>query len=136
MKDLARLQRLLPYLARDRRRLTIALILLLPVAAAGAVQPLLVGQVISVLRAEPSWWWLEAMPMALAIRWLIGLLLVAVLIRLALQGSQSLLVQTIGQRLTAQLRIDLFSHSLNLSLRFHDRTPVGKLITRDRKSVV
>ena len=54
----------------------------------------------------------------------------AVLIRLALQGSQSLLVQTIGQRLTAQLRIDLFSHSLNLSLRFHDRTPVGKLITR------
>ena len=130
MKDLARLQRLLPYLARDRRRLTIALMLLLPVAAAGAVQPLLVGQVISVLRAEPSWWWLEAMPMALAIRWLIGLLLVAVLIRLALQGSQSLLVQTIGQRLTAQLRIDLFSHSLNLSLRFHDRTPVGKLITR------
>ena len=130
MKDLARLQRLLPYLARDRRRLTIALILLLPVAAAGSVQPLLVGQVISVLRAEPSWWWLEAMPMALAIRWLIGLLLVAVLIRLALQGSQSLLVQTIGQRLTAQLRIDLFSHSLNLSLRFHDRTPVGKLITR------
>lgn len=130
MKDLARLQRLLPYLARDRRRLTTALILLLPVAATGAVQPLLVGQVISVLRAEPSWWWLEAMPMALAIRWLIGLLLVAVLIRLALQGSQSLLVQTIGQRLTAQLRIDLFSHSLNLSLRFHDRTPVGKLITR------
>lgn len=130
MKDLARLQRLLPYLAKDRRRLIIALILLLPVAAAGAVQPLLVGQVISVLRAEPSWWWLEAMPMALAIRWLIGLLLVAVLIRLALQGSQSLLVQTIGQRLTAQLRIDLFSHSLNLSLRFHDRTPVGKLITR------
>ena len=130
MKDLARLQRLLPYLARDRKRLIIALILLLPVAAAGAVQPLLVGHVISVLRAEPSWWWLEAMPMALAIRWLIGLLLVAVLIRLALQGSQSLLVQTIGQRLTAQLRIDLFSHSLNLSLRFHDRTPVGKLITR------
>lgn len=130
MKDLARLQRLLPYLARDRKRLIIALILLLPVAAAGAVQPLLVGQVISVLRAEPSWWWLEAMPMALAIRWLIALLLVAVLIRLALQGSQSLLVQTIGQRLTAQLRIDLFSHSLNLSLRFHDRTPVGKLITR------
>jgi len=130
MKDLARLQRLLPYLARDRKRLIIALILLLPVAAAGAVQPLLVGQVISVLRAEPSWWWLETMPMALAIRWLIGLLLVAVLIRLALQGSQSLLVQTIGQRLTAQLRIDLFSHSLNLSLRFHDRTPVGKLITR------
>lgn len=130
MKDLRRLQRLLPYLARDRRRLFLAISLLLPVAAASAVQPLLVGQAISVLRDEQAWWWLQAMPMASALRWLIGLLLIAVLVRLALQGSQSLLVQTIGQRLTSQLRVDLFSHTLNLSLRFHDRTPVGKLITR------
>ncbi|WP_341879485.1 ABC transporter ATP-binding protein [Synechococcus sp. UW140] len=130
MKDLRRLQRLLPYLARDRRRLFLAISLLLPVAAASAVQPLLVGQAISVLRGEQAWWWLQAMPMASALRWLIGLLLIAVLVRLALQGSQSLLVQTIGQRLTSQLRVDLFSHTLNLSLRFHDRTPVGKLITR------
>ncbi|WP_341881793.1 ABC transporter ATP-binding protein [Synechococcus sp. UW140] len=130
MKDLRRLQRLLPYLARDRRRLFLAISLLLPVATASAVQPLLVGQAISVLRDEQAWWWLQAMPMASALRWLIGLLLIAVLVRLALQGSQSLLVQTIGQRLTSQLRVDLFSHTLNLSLRFHDRTPVGKLITR------
>ena len=60
----------------------------------------------------------------------IGLLLAAVLFRLALQGSQSFLVQSIGQRLTARLRVDLFRHSLDLSLRFHDRTPVGKLLTR------
>ena len=52
MKDLRRLQRLLPYLARDRRRLFLAISLLLPVAAASAVQPLLVGQAISVLRGE------------------------------------------------------------------------------------
>jgi ATP-binding cassette subfamily B protein len=130
MKDLERLKRLLPYLAKDRRRLIIALFLLLPVAAANAVQPILVGQAIAVLRNEPAWWWLQSLPVAEALRWLIGLLFLTVLVRLALQGSQSLLVQTIGQRLTAQLRVDLFRHSLDLSLRFHDRTPVGKLITR------
>jgi ATP-binding cassette subfamily B protein len=130
MKDLERLKRLLPYLAKDRRRLIIALFLLLPVAAANAVQPILVGQAIAVLRNEPAWWWLQSLPMAEALRWLIGLLFLTVLVRLALQGSQSLLVQTIGQRLTALLRVDLFRHSLDLSLRFHDRTPVGKLITR------
>jgi ATP-binding cassette subfamily B protein len=130
MKDLERLKRLLPYLAKDRRRLIIALFLLLPVAAANAVQPILVGQAIAVLRNEPAWWWLQSLPVAEALRWLIGLLFLTVLVRLALQGSQSLLVQTIGQRLTALLRVDLFRHSLDLSLRFHDRTPVGKLITR------
>jgi ATP-binding cassette subfamily B protein len=94
------------------------------------VQPLLVGQAISVLRHEPAWPWLAAMPMAQAIRTLVAMLLGAVVLRLALQGSQSFLVQTIGQRLTARLRVDLFRHALNLSLSFHDRTPVGKLLTR------
>ena len=129
-KDFKRLQRLLPYLYRDRRRLITALVLLLPVAGASAVQPLLVGQAISVLRHEPAWPWLAAMPMAQAIRTLVAMLLGAVVLRLALQGSQSFLVQTIGQRLTARLRVDLFRHALNLSLSFHDRTPVGKLLTR------
>jgi glucose/arabinose dehydrogenase len=36
----------------------------------------------------------------------------------------------VGQRLTARIRDDLFRHALALSLRFHDRTPVGKLLTR------
>ncbi|MEB3177317.1 MAG: ABC transporter ATP-binding protein [Synechococcus sp.] len=130
MSDLRRLRRLLPYLGRDRRRLATALTLLVPLAAAGAVQPLLVGQVVTVLRGENAWGWLQAMPTTQAMHSLIGLMLVAVLLRLALQGSQSFLVQSIGQRLTARLRVDLFRHALDLSLRFHDRTPVGKLLTR------
>ena len=130
MSDLRRVRRLLPYLRRDRRRLATALTMLIPVAAASAVQPLLVGQVVSVLRGETAWGWLQAMPTTQAVHSLIGLMLLAVLTRLALQGSQSFLVQSIGQRLTARLRTDLFRHSLDLSLRFHDRTPVGKLLTR------
>ena len=129
-RDRQRLLRLLPYLGRDRKRLLLTLVLLIPVAGAAAVQPLLVGQAISALRQEPVLPWLQAMPLSGQLRTLVSLLLVAVLIRLGLQGVQSFNVQAVGQRLTARIRNDLFAHSLDLSLRFHDRTPVGKLLTR------
>jgi ATP-binding cassette subfamily B multidrug efflux pump len=128
--DLQRLRRLLPYLGRDRRRLLLSLLLLIPLALAGALQPLLVGQAISVLRQEDRLPWLAQLPVPVALRLLVSLLLVAVLLRLALQGTQSYNVQVVGQRLTARIRADLFRHALGLSLRFHDRTPVGKLLTR------
>ena len=128
--DRQRLQRLLPYLAEDRRRLLLSLVLLVPLAAAAAIQPLLVGQAIAVLRGEPTLGWLQALPVSQALRLLVITLLAAVLVRLALQGLQSYNVQAVGQRLTARIRDDLFAHAMALSLRFHDRTPVGKLLTR------
>ena len=128
--DTRRLKRLLPYLAQDRRRLGLALLLLIPLALAGALQPLLVGQAISVLRAEPVIPWLRGLSVPLALRVLVGLLLVAVMVRLWLQGTQSYNVQVVGQRITARIREALFRHVLALSLRFHDTTPTGKLVTR------
>ena len=128
--DLQRLRRLGPYLAQDRRRLLLALILLVPLAFAGAIQPLLVGQAISVLRGEPVLPWLRGLAVPGALRLLVGLLLLAVMVRLGLQGTQLYNVQVVGQRLTARIRDDLFRHALALSLRFHDRTTVGRLLTR------
>ncbi|MCX5944957.1 MAG: ABC transporter ATP-binding protein [Cyanobacteria bacterium] len=129
-RDRQRLRRLLPYLAQDRRRLTLSLLLLIPVALGAAVQPLLVGQAISALRHEPTMPWLSGQSVPQVLSTLVGLLLVAVVVRLGLQGVQSYNVQAVGQRLTARIRNDLFAHALDLSLRFHDRTPVGKLLTR------
>ena len=129
-RDWQRLRRLLPYLSQDRRRLLLALLLLIPLALAGALQPLLVGQAIAKLRGEAVLPWLQPLPTPDALRLLVGGLLAAVLLRLALQGSQSYTVQLVGQRLTARIRNDLFRHALDLSLRFHDRTPVGRLLTR------
>jgi len=128
--DRQRLARLLPYLGRDRRRLGLTLLLLIPVACAAAVQPLLVGQAIAVLRREPTLGWLDGMAVPEALRLLVLLLLGAVMLRLGLQGIQTFNVQAVGQRLTARIRDDLFAHAMALSLRFHDRTPVGKLLTR------
>jgi ATP-binding cassette subfamily B protein len=134
--DRQRLLRLLPYVARDRRRLGLTLLLLIPVAFAAAVQPLLVGQAIAVLRRssgvtnESVLPWLAGLDTPVALRLLVLLLLAAVLTRLGLQGIQTYNVQAVGQRLTARIRDDLFRHAMALSLRFHDRTPVGKLLTR------
>jgi len=128
--DRQRLGRLLPYFARERRRLLLTVLLLIPLALAASVQPLLVGQAISVLRGEDVMPWLVGRPVGEALRLLVSLLLLAVLLRLALQGTQSFNVQVVGQRLTARIRDDLFHHALALPLRFHDRMPVGKLLTR------
>ena len=129
-QDWKRVRRLGRYLIRDRRRLLLTLLMLVPVALAGAIQPLLVGQAISVLRGEPSFSWLSDLGTAAAIRLIISCLLVSVLLRLALQGVQSFNIQSVGQRLTARIREDLFRHAMSLSLRFHDSMPVGKLLTR------
>ena len=134
--DFQRVKRLGRYLGRDRRRLTLTLVLLIPVALAGAIQPLLVGQAIAVLRRvggaanESVIPLFQGLDSTVAIRVIILMLLGSVLVRLALQGVQSFNIQAVGQRLTARIRKDLFAHAMSLSLRFHDRMPVGKLLTR------
>ncbi len=128
--DFQRVRRLGRYLREDRRRLWIVLSLLVPLALAGAIQPLLVGQAISVLKQESTFPWLSDLPVSSAIRLLVGILLISVLLRLGLQGFQSFNIEALGQRLTARIRNDLFGHAMALSLRFHDRMPVGKLLTR------
>ena len=67
--DWRRVRRLGRYLVRDRRRLLVALLLLLPLAFAGALQPVLLGQSVSVLRGEPSLPWLSGLSLS-AIIWL------------------------------------------------------------------
>ncbi|HGY5536741.1 MAG TPA: ABC transporter ATP-binding protein [Prochlorococcus sp.] len=128
--DIQRLRRLGRYLRQDSRRLWIIISLLVPLALAGAIQPLLVGEAISVLRQESTSPWLSDLSVSSAVRILVGILLLSVLLRLGLQGFQSFNIEALGQRLTARIRNDLFAHSMALSLRFHDRMPVGKLLTR------
>ncbi|WP_320674366.1 ABC transporter ATP-binding protein [Prochlorococcus sp. MIT 1341] len=128
--DIQRIKRLGRYLRKDRKRILIILVVLFPVAIAGAIQPLLVGQAISTLRGEQTAPWIEGLEMSSAIRLLIFSLFISVVLRLLLQGYQTFHIQSVGQRLTARIRDELFSHSMALSLRFHERMPVGKLLTR------
>ncbi|MFH7029193.1 MAG: ABC transporter ATP-binding protein [Heteroscytonema crispum UTEX LB 1556] len=123
--------RLVPYARRSGKVLTLSILLLVPIAIANAVQPLLIGQAISLIRQEPSTYeFLRNRPVLQGLNIIEGLLLLTVAVRLAFTGSQGYLVQKVGQKITAEIRKDLFHHVTSLAVRFFDRTPIGKLITR------
>lgn len=123
--------RILPYGRRHWRLLTLSMLLLVPVAVANAVQPLLIGQAISLLRQAPDTFdFLQNRPLSQGLNIIEGLLLLTVVIRLLITGVQGYLVQKVGQQITADIRNDLFDHVTSLAVRFFDRTPVGQLITR------
>ncbi|MFB2938539.1 ABC transporter ATP-binding protein [Aerosakkonemataceae cyanobacterium BLCC-F154] len=122
---------LVPYARRNQRLLIIAIALLLPVAISGSIQPLIIGQAVSLIRGEPTNFpFLQGVTLSQGINILAGLLLVSVAIRMVLVSFQSYTVQRIGQQITAAIREDLFTHVTSLAVKFFDRTPVGKLITR------
>ncbi|MBS9383885.1 MAG: ABC transporter ATP-binding protein [Dolichospermum sp. BR01] len=123
--------RLVPYGRRHGKLLAVSMLMLVPIAVASAIKPLLVGQAISLIRKEPSTYqFLQNIPLGQGLNILIGMLLIATIIRLVLISVQGYLVQKLGQKITADIREDLFTHVTSLAVRFFDQTPVGKLITR------
>jgi ATP-binding cassette subfamily B protein len=128
--DFRRVKKLGKYLTKDKKTIYLILIVLLPVSFSGAIQPLLVGQAITILKNETTDVWLSKTFFGQSINAIILTLLITVLFRLVLQGYQTYNIQAVGQRLTARIRRELFDHSISLSLRYHDKMPVGKLLTR------
>ncbi len=124
------LKLLLPYTAKHRKMLAIAIVLLIPVAIGSALQPILVGQAISLIRNEPVMFFLQGRTLSEGLNLLVLILFITIVLRLTLDGVQGFIVQKVGQRITADIRNDLFFHVTSLASRFFDRTPVGRLITR------
>jgi ATP-binding cassette subfamily B multidrug efflux pump len=61
----------------------------------------------------------------------IGLLFVAVLaVSFALEFLQTFLTQLMGQRIMYDMRVEIFTHLQRLQLKFFDKNPVGRLMTR------
>ena len=129
-KDFRRIKKLGKYLTKDKKTIYLILIVLLPVSFSGAIQPLLVGQAITILKNESTDVWLSKTFFGQSINAIILTLFLTVLFRLFLQGYQTYNIQAVGQRLTARIRRELFDHSISLSLKYHDKMPVGKLLTR------
>ncbi|MBE9010395.1 ABC transporter ATP-binding protein [Pseudanabaenaceae cyanobacterium LEGE 13415] len=127
--------RLAPYARRNLRLLLLSMVFLVPSAIASTAQPILIGKAVSLLKQESSAYdfpfgFLRSLPISEGLNALTLLLLGTVLLRLVFDASQGFLVQNVGQRITANIRNDLFDHVTSLAVRFFDRTPVGKLITR------
>ncbi|MBD2483594.1 ABC transporter ATP-binding protein [Planktothrix sp. FACHB-1365] len=125
------LMRVAEYAKRNQRLLILCLVLLIPLSLCGAVQPILIGQAISLIRQEPATYsFLKEMPLSDGLNLLAVVLLLTIIVRFLLQAIQGYWVQKVGQQMTTDIRNDLFEHVTSLAVRFFDRTPVGRLITR------
>ena len=128
--DWGLLLKLVPYAKKNSSTLIISLVLLIPLSLAGAFQPLIIGQAISLLKEEKTWSFLSSYSLASGLNILAFILLSTIIIRTAFQAWQGFLVQKVGQEITALVRQDLFNHVTSLSSNFFHKTPVGKLVTR------
>ncbi len=123
--------RLVPYARRSGRILALSMILLLPLSVSSTIQPIIIGQAISLIKGEANVFeFLRQYPLAVGLNILSVLLLITVLFRLGFVAVQGYTVQKVGQKITADIRDDLFDHVTSLAMRFFDRTPIGSLITR------
>jgi len=66
---------------------------------------------------------------------LAALFAVALLARFLFSVAQAYLLQYTGQRVMYDMRSEIFAHILRLPLRYFDRTPVGRLVTRATNDV-
>lgn len=119
--DAALMRRLLGYLRRYRPLAALALFLLLGTAGLTLVGPALTQRALDV--AVP------ARDLGL-LRGLALLFFGALLLEFLFDYGQAYLTAWMGQRVMADLRLQLFSHLQRLSVPYFDRHPVGRLMTR------
>ena len=121
--DFRRIKKLGKYLTKDKKTIYLILIVLLPVSFSGAIQPLLVGQAITILKNESTDAWLSKTFFGQSINAIILTLFITVLFRLVLQGYQTYNIQAVGQRLTARIRSCLLYTSPSPRDRYISRMP-------------
>jgi len=115
------MRRLLTYLRPYRKHVAIAIVLSIIVSAMEAIRPYFVKVAVDQDIAHHDGH---------------GLLMTTILflslmvMRGVVQYVNTYLTQWIGQRTIFDLRMQVFTHLQNLGLRFFDRNPIGRLITR------
>ncbi len=119
------LRRLWPYVKPHAKFIVISLATLMVIASVGLVRPLLLGDVVRRASAHD--------PRGL-MRDGIGLSLLLVVSQ-GLSFVQMYSMQVAGARATADLRSAIFEFFQRLRLRYYDRTPVGRLVTRATNDV-
>lgn len=119
--DARLMRRLLRYLRPYWKQVALALLVLLLAAGANIVGPLITQRVID-----------EAIPNQDAD--LLGLLALAffgtVVLGFALEYAESLVTTWLGQSVMYDLRKEIFAKLQRADLKFYDKTPIGRLMTR------
>jgi len=124
--DARLMRRLLGYIKPYKKYVVFAIILNAIVAALGPVRPYLTKVAIDKYIVKSNY---------------DGLLLIAVLLFASLllqsiiQYFLTYYTQLLGQKTIYDLRMQLFSHTQKLALKFFDKTPIGRIVTRTTNDV-
>ncbi len=125
-QDWSQLKRLAVYLRPYRGRVAVGLVLSVLSSLAMVTIPWIVGKTID--------WFIVPVdgsaPDLHGVWWMAGLFFGVGVFIFVTDYFNWILVTRLGQEAMRDLRMDIFRHLQTLSLRFFDRTPVGRLITR------
>jgi ATP-binding cassette, subfamily B, multidrug efflux pump len=119
--DARLMRRLLRYLRPYRRQVAVALVAIITGGAASLAQPYLIkiaiDQYVAVRRLD-------------GLGGLAVLYLLVLTVAFASEYVQTWTMQLTGQRIMFDLRMEIYGHLQRLDLRFYDKNPVGRLMTR------
>jgi len=119
--DAKLMKRLIHYLKPYGKWVIIAIVLTVGVALFSTVRPYLTKIAIDNYIANKD---------PIGLRNIVLLLIGTLIIQGFIQYLMTYLTQWIGQKTIFDLRMELFSHVQKLSMKFFDRNPVGRLVTR------
>lgn len=115
------MKRLIRYLKPYRWYVLIGILISIVVSLLEAIRPLFTKYAVDVNISQKDPWGLL----------LTAIVFISVLVfRGIIQYVHAYLTQWIGQRTVLDLRMEIFSHLQKLGLKFFDRNPVGRLVTR------
>ena len=117
---------LLGYLKPHRRRVVLAFGTIALAAGTGQVGPYLTQVAVDDYIAIGDW---------AGLKWIIAAFFLSVAVQYGAQYAQTLVTGMIGQRVMYDLRRDLFAHLQKLPLRYFDRTPLGRIMTRTTNDI-
>ncbi|HWF43926.1 MAG TPA: ABC transporter ATP-binding protein [Candidatus Kapabacteria bacterium] len=119
--DAKLMRRLVAYLRPYRWKVVLAVIITIAVSALGPLRPYLTMIAIDDYIAKGNYNGLIGI-----VAWIVASLVFQSIV----QYAQTVVTQWIGQQTVLDLRQELFAHLQKLSMRFFDRNPVGRLVTR------
>ena len=123
MKDGEILKRLMPYVARQKKRFILALALVLVSTVYSIAAPALLGRAIDTIQAKNGF---EMRTLG----WIIAAQVILLILSLIANYLQAINLQKIGQRIVSDIREDLYAHIESLSHNQLNKIPVGTLVTR------
>ncbi len=119
--DARLMKRLLQYIKPYRKYVLFAIILNVVVAGLGPLRPYLTKVAIDKYIAHSDYKGLFV---------IVLILFGTLLLQAVIQYFLTFYTQYIGQKTIYDLRIQIFSHTQKLALRFFDKTPIGRMVTR------